>query len=199
MKSIAIKAHGSLGVLGDMRSLYSALCIALVFQQTLHSLSTCSTIFVIKGKQQHSATLFCVFSILRCPEVGALCSSLTNCFLIRSRRQTIPLNCISPKSSSLKFVVLSSASTCCAPASLRYAFLICCLIVGSLITSKTVAILLLYSRLFSPSLRSVSFLSTLPMKLDLWLKASALAFSVPFLQAILKLYQARVSNHLTWR
>jgi len=31
IKSMAIKAHSSLGVLGDMRSLYSALCTALVF------------------------------------------------------------------------------------------------------------------------------------------------------------------------
>ena len=47
---MAIEAHGSLGVLGDMRSLYSALYTALVFWQTSYSLSTCSTIFVIKEK-----------------------------------------------------------------------------------------------------------------------------------------------------
>ena len=77
--------------------------------------------------------------------------------------------------------MLSFASACYALASLRYTSLICCLIIRSLITLKTVAILLLYLRLFFPSLRSVSFLFTLPMKSDLWLKAFALAFSVPFL------------------
>ena len=181
IKSIAIKAYSSLGVLSNIRSLYNALCTTLVFQQTSHSLSTCFTIFVIKGKQQHFATLFCVFLILRCLNVSALCSSLTNCFLIRSKRQTIPLNCISLKSSSLKSVIISFASACYALASQVYTSLICCLIARSLITLKTIVILLLYLRPFSLSLRSVSFLSTLLMKLDLWLNASALAFFVPFL------------------
>jgi hypothetical protein len=80
--------------------------------------------------------------------------------------------------------------------SLLYASFICCLIAVSLITLRTIAILLLYLRLFALSLKSASLRLVFFMKSACLLKAFALMFSVPFWYVILKLYYANVLDYL---
>jgi hypothetical protein len=96
------------------------------------------------------------------------------------KRLTTPLNYIKPLLSTLKNSFLL-VKACCTLTSLAYTSLIHCFIAKSLTTLKIVAISLLYLRPSILSLRSASFLSVLPIKLNLQLKASTCAFSVSFL------------------